>query len=161
MFDRYYCIKTFCDTRKLDNLKKMRWKILIFGDKISAKKTRSLHVFWLRRFQGINNFTFDVTDLGSLLCKFLILTSDFMTALERVLRKITLQGYNSTWISLLKHGFSPVKTWLLIPRDTAFYAIIHFHGKIGFHWNTAWKRWCRTIQAKLMTCGINYPLRAS
>ena len=40
------------------------------------------------------------------------------------IKKTTKQVYNSTWISLLKHGFSPVKTWLLIPRDTAFYAII-------------------------------------
>ena len=123
MFDRYYCIKSFCDTRKLDNLKKMRLKILIFDDRISSKTARSLHVIWLRRFQGINNITFDVRDLGSLRCKFLILTSDFRTALQRVLRNHEA-GLYSTWISLLKHGFSAVNTWLLIPRDTAFYAII-------------------------------------
>ena len=79
------------------------------------RKRHAPHVFWLRRFQGINNVTFDVTDSGSLLCTFLILTSDIRTALERVLRKS-----RSRWISLLKHRFSPVKTWLSIPRDTAF-----------------------------------------
>ena len=53
-------------------LKKMRWQFLIFVDWISAKKARSRHVFWLRRFQGINNVTFDVMDLGSPLCTFLV-----------------------------------------------------------------------------------------
>ena len=62
MFDRYYCIKTFCDTRNSILIKKILWKVLIFGDWISAKKARSLHVFWLHFFQGINNVTFDVTD---------------------------------------------------------------------------------------------------
>ena len=32
---------------------------------------------------------------------------------------------NSTWIARLIHGFLPVKTWLLIACDTAFYAIMH------------------------------------
>ena len=32
---------------------------------------------------------------------------------------------NSTRIALLIHGFVPVKTWLLIASDTAFYAIIY------------------------------------
>ena len=59
----------------------------MFGNRISAEKARLLHVFCLRRFQGINNVMFDVMDLGSLLCTFLILTSDFRTALQRVLRK--------------------------------------------------------------------------
>ena len=31
---------------------------------------------------------------------------------------------NSRWIALLIHGFMPVKTWLSIACDTAFYAII-------------------------------------
>ena len=38
--------------------------------------------------------------------------------------KTAKQAYNSTWIALLKHGFVPVKTWLLIPCGTGFYAII-------------------------------------
>ena len=43
-------------------LKKMRWKI-------SVEKR---HMFWLRRFQGINNVTFDVMDLGSPLSMVLV-----------------------------------------------------------------------------------------
>ena len=39
--------------------------------------------------------------------------------------KTTKPCINSTWIFLLIHGFVPVKTWLLMVCDTAFYAIIH------------------------------------
>ena len=52
------------------------------------------------------------------------LTSDFRTALYCVLRKPQSGFMTARKISLLKHGFSPIKTWLLIPRDTAVYAII-------------------------------------
>ena len=38
---------------------------------------------------------------------------------------------------------------------------IHFHAKIGHHWNSAWKCWYRTIQGKIMTCGVNYSLGTS
>ena len=92
-------------------LTKMRLKILIFGDWISMKKAHSLHVFWLHCFQVINNVMCDVTDLGLLLYTFLILTSDFVTALEWVLRKpqsrfITARKFPcwNTDFHPLKHG---------------------------------------------------------
>ena len=40
---------------------------------------------------------------------------------------------NSTWIALLIHGFVPVKTWLLIACNTAFYAIIKFGDMTNLH----------------------------
>ena len=72
MFDRYYCIKTFCDAIKLDNFKKNALENSYIRRLNFAKKARSRHVFWLRRLQGIDNVTFDVTDLVSLLCTFLV-----------------------------------------------------------------------------------------
>ena len=41
-----------------------------------------------------------------------------------LIRKTAKSCINSTWITLLIHGFVPVKTWLLIACDTAFYAIM-------------------------------------
>ena len=38
--------------------------------------------------------------------------------------KVQKPCINSTWIAWLIHGFLPVKTWLLIAGDIAFYAII-------------------------------------
>ena len=38
--------------------------------------------------------------------------------------KVQKPCINSTWIAWLIHGFLPVKTWLWIACDTAFYAII-------------------------------------
>ena len=43
MFDRYNCIKYSVIQENSIIFKKMRWEILIFGDRISAKKSRSLH----------------------------------------------------------------------------------------------------------------------
>ena len=34
--------------------------------------------------------------------------------------KTAKQGYDSAWIALLKYGFAPVKTWLLIASGTGF-----------------------------------------
>ena len=43
-----------------------------------------------------------------------------------LIRKNAKPYINSTWIALLIHGFVPVKTWLLIACDTAFYVPAFF-----------------------------------
>ena len=65
----HICRVPFCDEKtttttkkkkkKKKQIRKSLEKILTFGDWISAKKARSRHVFWLRRFQGIGNVAFD------------------------------------------------------------------------------------------------------
>ena len=83
MFDRYYCIKTFCDAKKLDHFKENVLEISYIRRLNFREKGTFTACVLITPLQGLDNVTFDVTDLGSLLCTFLSPTSDFRTALER------------------------------------------------------------------------------
>ena len=60
---------------------------------------------------------------------------------------------NSPWIALLIHSFVPVKTWLLIACDTAFYAI--FKEWISFFWGSS------KCKLQWVACKMNKPIRDS
>ena len=87
MFDRYYCIKTFCDTRKHDNFKENALENSNIRRLNFREKDTFTACVLIAPLPGHKNITFDVTNLGLLLCIFLILTLDFVMALECVLRK--------------------------------------------------------------------------
>ena len=124
MFDRYYCIKTNCDTRKFE----------IF------EENEPVNLYFLRlKARGNSTFTACVlkTPLPGQIptsCWRHVFTFATVHATEADVTfndgpgmhtfKATKQVYNSTWIALLKHGFVLVKTWLLIACGTGFYAII-------------------------------------
>ena len=101
MFDNYDRIQTFCHAGT----------VAVVGDYVSKN-----YVF-------LQPFCCEVPChkiICLLLCTVSLLISDFVTATECLLVNLR----DSTLIALLKHGFLLVKTWLLIPRCTAFYAII-------------------------------------
>ena len=121
MFDRYYRIKTFCDARKLDDLKE-----------------NALENSYIRRlnFRGIGTFTAcvfitpipghkqrDVWRHGFRFATLHVfsLTSDFRTAQECVLRKPRNRFTTARQFPCQNMDFRP-----LIPSDTAFYAIITY-----------------------------------
>ena len=126
MFDRHYCIKTNCDTRKFE----------IF------EENEPVNLCFLR-LKGRGNGTFTACVLKTPLPG-QIPTScwrhDFTFATVHATDadvtfydgpgmhtvKAAKQVYNCTWIALLKHGFVLVKIWLLIACGTGFYAVIHF-----------------------------------
>ena len=124
MFDRYYCIKTNCDT----------WKFEIFEGK------EPVNLYFLRlKARGNGTFTACVlkTPLPGQIptsCWRHVFTFATVHATDADVTfydgpvmhtvKAAKQVYNSTWIALLKHGFVLVKTWLLIACGTGFYAII-------------------------------------
>ena len=119
MFDRYYHIKTFCDARKLDDLKE-----------------NALENSYIRRlnFRGIGTFTAcvfitplpghkqrDVWRHGFRFATLHVfsLTSDFRTTQECVLRKPRNRFTTACEFPCQNMDFRP-----LIPCDTDFYAII-------------------------------------
>ena len=101
MFDRYYCIKTNCDTRKFEIFEENEPVNLYF---LRLKAARSLRMFWKPHFQGkyqrhvdVMYFTFatvHATDAD--------VTFNDSPGMPTV--KAAKQVYNSTWIALLKHG---------------------------------------------------------
>ena len=112
MSNRYYCIKTFCDVRKLDIFKEnVLENSYIRRLNFREKGTFITACVLLRRFHGIHNVTVDVKNLDSLLFMFQILTLDYVMSLERVLRK-PLSWFITTCefpcqnmdLGLLKHG---------------------------------------------------------
>ena len=124
MFDRYYCIKTNCDTWKSENF----------------EENEPVNLYFLR-LKARGNGTFTVCVLktpvpGQILtsCWRHVFTFAAVHATDADVTfydgpgmhivKAAKQVYNSTWIALLKHGFVLVKTWLLIACGTGFYAII-------------------------------------
>ena len=127
MFDRYYCIKTNCDTRK-------------FG---IFEENEPVNLYFLRlKARGNDTFTACVlkTPLPGQIptsCwrRFYVCyrarywRQFFMTALECIQLK-----QQSRWIALLKHGFVLVKTWPLIACGTGFYATIMFIACIQLEW---------------------------
>ena len=147
LLDRYNCMKRcfFCCFFRSKTLEKFDQKVLFTCTYNGAEK----HVT-CERFENAASRT--KTNKSSLLCALLMMTSVFMTAPENaasraktnviatvhftgddvsfydgpgmLIRNIAKPCINSTWIALLIHGFVPVKTWLLIAIDTAFYAII-------------------------------------
>ena len=119
MFDRYYCMKTFCSSK---TLRKCSEKVF-FPASMMAQKGTLAAKRWKHLFQDKDGCHFDVMKLCLLLCMILVMTSVFVTAPEGTYVKP--QSYVlTTWIALLIHEFLPFKTWLLIVCDTAFYAII-------------------------------------
>ena len=70
------------------------------------------------------------------------------------LSRIAWQVYNSTCIAMLKQGFSHVKTWLLITRSTAFYAIIR-QGITALHLTSITQCW---LLPSLLSSWRNLPL---
>ena len=126
MFDRYYCIKTNCDT----------WKFEIFED------TEPVNIYFLRlKARGNGTFTACVlkeplpgqipTSCWRHVFMFATVHATdadvtFYDGSGMHTVKAAKQVYNSTWIALLKHGFVVVKTWLLMACGTGFYAIITF-----------------------------------
>ena len=104
MFDRYYCIKHFFFSLEKE---KVLQKVLLPVPIIARKSTLPSNVLEMP-LPG-QRLTL------SLLCTLLMMTSVFIL-------KIAKPCINSTRIALLTHGFVPVKTWLLIECDTAFYA---------------------------------------
>ena len=124
MFDRYYCIKTNCDT----------WKFEIF------EENEPVNLYFLR-LKAHGNGTFTACVLKTPLpgqiptsCWRHVFTFSTVHATDADVTfydgpgmntvKAAKQVYNSTWIALLKHGFVLVKTWLLIACGTGFYAIM-------------------------------------
>ena len=124
MFDRYYCIKTNCDT----------WKFEIF------EENEPVNLYFLRlKARGNGTFTACVlkTPLPGQIptsCWRHVFTFATVHTTDADVTfndgpgmhtvKAAKQVYNSTWIALLKHRFVLVKTWLLIACSTGFYAII-------------------------------------
>ena len=51
MFDRYYCIKTNCDTWKFEIFEENE-PVNLYFLRLKAEMARSLRVFWKRHFQG-------------------------------------------------------------------------------------------------------------
>ena len=114
MFDRYYCIKTNCDT----------WKFEIF------EENERVNLYFLRlKTRGNGTFTACVlkTPLPGQIptsCWRHDFTFATMHATDTGVSfydgpgmhtvKAAKQVYNNTRIDLLKHGFVLVKTWLLI-----------------------------------------------
>ena len=136
MFDRYYCIKTNCNT----------WKFEIF------EENEPVNLYFLRlKARGNDTFTAGVlkTPLPGWIPTSRFFTfatvhiSDadvtFYDGLEMHTVKAAKQVYNSMWIALLKHGFVLVKTWLLIACDTGFYAIMCVINDVNVR-NTCTKR---------------------
>ena len=58
----------------------------------------------------------------------------FLWRLSMRICKVQKPCINSTWIAWLIHGFSLVKTWLLIACHTAFYALIHINIRHHLQW---------------------------
>ena len=118
MFDRYYCIKTNCDT----------WKIEIF------EENEPVNLYFLRlKAHGNDTFTACVlkTPLpGQIPTSYWCHAFTFNTVHDTDVTfydgpgmhtvKAAKQIYNSTWIALLKHGLVLVKTWLLIACSTGY-----------------------------------------
>ena len=114
MFDRYYCIKTNCDT----------WNFEIF------EENEPVNLYFLGlKARGNDTFTACVlkTPLPGQIptsCWRHVFTFATVHATDADVTfhdgpwmrtvKAAKQVYNSTWIALLKHGFVLVKTWLLI-----------------------------------------------
>ena len=125
MFDRYYCIKTNCDTWKSENFEENE-PVNLYFLRLKARGNGTFTACVLKTpIPGQiptscwrHGFTFAVvhaTDAD--------VTSYDGPGMHIV--KAAKQVYNSTWIALLKHGFVLVKTWLLIACGTGFYAIIY------------------------------------
>ena len=117
MFDRYYCIKSFCHLKTLEK----RFKKIIF---VAQKH---------EEFVGFENAC-------SRAKTYVILTSlnyiqlyacycwwrQFLWWLRiHKCSKVQKPLFNSMWLAWLIHGFLPVKkTWLLIACNMTFYPII-------------------------------------
>ena len=123
MFDRYYCIKTNCDT----------WKF---------EENDPVNLYFLRlKARGNGTFTACVLKTpfpgqiptscwrhGFMFATLHATDSDvtFYDGPQMHTVKAAKQVYNSTWIALLKNGFVLVKTWLLLECGTGFCAKIWF-----------------------------------
>ena len=123
MFDSYYCIKMFC---RLKTLEKMLRKVLFSCTCNGAERHVTCKHFKNATSRANDNFisfwhhevrfaTVHVTDDDVKFCEGLW---------NAYIRKTAKPCINSMRTALLIHGFVPVKTWLLIASDTAFYAII-------------------------------------
>ena len=76
--------------------------------------------------------------------------------------KVQKPCINSAWIAWLIHGFLPVKTWLLIARDTGFYAIIKV--KMSLHLpshSTLCMRAANALVSLRISAGSHIPLMLS
>ena len=119
MFDCYYCIKSIC-----------HWKLW----KKAPKSSFLYHYYGVQKHEGFVGFEKACSRAKT----YVILTSlnyvhfyasyywwrQFLWQPRMRIYKVQRPCINSTWIAGLIHGFLPVKTWLLIACDTAFYAII-------------------------------------
>ena len=127
MFDRYYCMKSFCHLKTWE--KRFEKFFLYYYN--GAQKHEG--------FEGFRNAC-------SRAKTYVILTSLnnvhfyarycwWRQCLRRPrmrICKVQKPCINRTWIAWLIHGFLPVKTWLLIACDTAFYAIMYIWYSICF-----------------------------
>ena len=119
MFDRYHCIKTSCQSKTLENGSKSVFPVPIMARKgtyrVNVLNTplpgQNITSCWRRE---ITFATVHVTDDDVSFCD----------GPGMPIHKTEKPCINSTWTALLIHGFVPVKTWLSIAFDTAFYAII-------------------------------------
>ena len=124
MFDRYYWIKSFCHLKIWNN----------------AWKSSFLYYFnGVQKHEGSIGFDkacsraktcIILSSLNYVQVCALCWYSQFLWRPRMRICKVQKPCINSTWIAWLIHGFLPVKTWLLIACNMAFYAIIFIYNEI-------------------------------
>ena len=119
MFDRYYCIKSFCHLKTLVK----HFERFIFLLLYWRTKAWRIRRFWKWLFQSKDLCHPNVTNLVHFYACY-CWWRQFLWRPRMCTCKVQKLCINSTWIAWLIHGFLPVKTWLLIACDSAFYAII-------------------------------------
>ena len=132
MFDRYYCIKSFCHLKTLKkNLRKVHFCIYYNG----AQKHEG--------FVGFENACYRAKAyiiLKSLNYVHIYAPYCWWCQLLSQPKMYIYVKYKSMWIAWLIHRFLPIKTWLLIACDTAFYGII----SLKKHFFCLWEWLCFT-----------------
>ena len=123
MFDCYYCIKSFCCSKTLE---KLFQKVLFPCTYNGAEKHVTCELF-----ENATSRENNVTLHHEIAFATVPVTDDdisFCDGPRMLFHKIAKLCINSTWIALLihVHRLVPIKTWLLIACDTAFYAIIKY-----------------------------------
>ena len=112
MLDRYYCIKHFFCSKPLE---KLLQKVLFTCTYNGAEKQVTCQRFENTASRAKTNVTATV--------HFTDEDVSFYDGPGMLICKTAKPCINSTCTALLIHGFVPVKTWLLIARNTAFYAM--------------------------------------
>ena len=120
MFDRCYCIKTFCCLKTSEkSFEKFFFPVPTMGRK-SMLPVNVLKML-LPGQRLTSSWDHEITFVT------VHVTNDdvsFCDGPGMINLKTAKPCINSMWIALLIHGFVQVKTWLLTACDTAFYAII-------------------------------------